>query len=128
MLAHETELDPARLEQVLHPTLAAGQVEGGSAQALGYALIEEVAMRDGRMANADLTNYLIPTTQDIPPMDVVMIERPYASGPQGAKGLGELPMDGAAPAVVNAIRHLGVDLREIPATPERVMELACGSL
>jgi len=137
----EVELDPVTYEvrpvhltavveigKVLHPTLATGQIEGGSAQALGYALIEDVVMRDGRMANAELTNYLIPTTQDVPPMDVVMLERPYASGPQGAKGLGELPMDGPAPAVVNAIRHLGLDLREIPATPERVMEASCGSL
>jgi CO/xanthine dehydrogenase Mo-binding subunit len=75
-------------------------------------------MREGRMANAQLTNYVIPTTLDTPPMDVVMLENHYAGGPFGAKGLGELPMDGPAPAVVNALRHAGLDVRDIPATPE----------
>jgi len=95
-------------------------------QGLGYALLEHVVMRDGVMANPTLTNYTIPTTLDIPELDVVMLENPYDGGPFGAKGLGELPMDGPAPAVVNALRHLGLDLREIPATPE--MLLACNSL
>ena len=71
-------------------------------------------MRDGRMANAQLTNYIIPTTLDTPPMDVVIVEKPYAHGPYGAKGVGEMPFDGAAPAVVNAIRSLGLDIREVP--------------
>jgi len=81
-------------------------------------------MRDGAMANAQLTNYIVPTTLDTPPMDVVIVEKPYAHGPYGAKGVGEMPFDGVAPAVVNAIRSLGIDMREIPATPERVMEAA----
>src|ERR1044071_2850148 len=101
--------------------LAAGQIEGGSAQGLGYALIEEVVMRDGRMANASLTNYIIPTTLDSPPMQVVMLKNPYKDGPCGAKGVGEMPIDGPAPAVINALRHAGFDLRQIPATPERIM-------
>ena len=87
-------------------------------QGLGYALLERVVMRNGAMANAQLTNYTIPTTLDVPEMDIVMMENPYPAGPFGAKGLGELPMDGPAPAVVNALRHLGLDVREIPATPE----------
>ena len=107
--------------KAIHPMLAAGQIEGGSAQGLGYALLEEVVMRDGRMANAQLTNYIIPTTLDTPPMDVVVLENPYKHGPFGAKGVGEMPIDGPAPAVVNALRHAGFDLREIPATPERIM-------
>ena len=69
-------------------------------------------------ANSQLTNYVIPTTLDMPELDVVMMENPYPGGPFGAKGLGELPMDGPAPAVVNALRGLGLDVREIPATPE----------
>ena len=96
----------------------AGQIEGGSAQGLGYALLEEVVMRDGRMANAQLTNYIIPTTLDTPPIDVMILENPYTHGPFGAKGVGEMPIDGPAPAVINALRHAGVDVREIPATPE----------
>lgn len=102
----------------IHPALARGQIEGGTVQGLGYALLERVVMRNGAMANAQLTNYTIPTTLDTPELDVVMMTNPYPGGPFGAKGLGELPLDGPAPAVVNALRHWGLDVREIPATPE----------
>jgi CO/xanthine dehydrogenase Mo-binding subunit len=111
--------------KAIHPMLAAGQIEGGSAQGIAYAVLEEVVMRDGRMANAQLTNYIIPTTLDTPPMDVVILENPYTHGPFGAKGVGEMPIDGPAPAVINALCHAGYDLREIPATPEKIM--ACRS-
>jgi CO/xanthine dehydrogenase Mo-binding subunit len=127
----EVELDPVTLEvrpvrltavvdvgKAIHPALAVGQIEGGSAQAIGYALLEHVVMRDGAMANGQLTNYVIPTTLDTPPIDVILVENPYTGGPFGAKGLGELPIDGPAPAIVNAIRSLGIDVREIPALPE----------
>jgi CO/xanthine dehydrogenase Mo-binding subunit len=107
--------------KAIHPMLATGQIEGGSAQGLGYALLEDVVMRDGRMANASLTNYIIPTTLDSPAMKVVMLENPYTHGPFGAKGVGEMPIDGPAPAVINALRHAGFDLQAIPATPERIM-------
>ena len=107
--------------KAIHPMLAAGQIEGGSAQGLGYALLEEVVMRDGRMANSQLTNYIIPTTLDTPTLHVVMLENPYTHGPFGAKGVGEMPIDGPAPAVINALRHAGYDVRSIPATPERLM-------
>jgi CO/xanthine dehydrogenase Mo-binding subunit len=122
------EVRPTRVTTVqdigkaIHPVLAAGQIEGGTAQGLGYALIEEVAMRDGRMANAQLTNYLVPTTLDTPEIGVTILENPYPHGPFGAKGVGEMPIDGPAPAVINAIRSLGIDVREIPATPERILE------
>jgi CO/xanthine dehydrogenase Mo-binding subunit len=112
--------------RAIHPGLARGQIEGGSAQGIGYAILEEVVMRDGRMANSQLTNYIIPTTLDTPDLDVVVLENPYSRGPFGAKGVGEMPIDGPAPAVVNAIRHAGVDVREIPATPEKIMA-ACVS-
>ena len=62
--------------RAIHPMLAAGQIEGGSSQGLGYALLEEVVMRDGRMANAQLTNYIIPTTLDTPPMTITILEQP----------------------------------------------------
>jgi CO/xanthine dehydrogenase Mo-binding subunit len=121
------EIRPVRVTAVqeigkaIHPVLAAGQIEGGTAQGIGYALLEEVAMRDGRMANAQLTNYTVPTTMDTPPMETVILENAYEHGPFGAKGVGEMPMDGPAPAIVNAIRHIGLDVREIPATPEKIM-------
>jgi CO/xanthine dehydrogenase Mo-binding subunit len=125
------QVNPVRLTSVheigkaIHPRLAVGQIQGGTAQGLGWALLEEVVMRDGRMANNSLTNYIVPTTLDTPEMEIVLLERPYRHGPFGAKGVGEMPIDGPAPAVINALRHAGFDLREIPATPERVM--ACGS-
>jgi CO/xanthine dehydrogenase Mo-binding subunit len=81
-------------------------------------------MREGRMANASLTNYIIPTPLDTPPIDTVILERPYKYGPFGAKGVGEMPIDGPAPAVVNALRHAGYDIRAIPATPEKLMSAA----
>jgi CO/xanthine dehydrogenase Mo-binding subunit len=131
----EIEIDPVTYEarlfgvtavqevgRVLHPVLAAGQIEGGTVQAIGYALLEEVVMRDGRMANAQMTNYVIPTAVDTPPIDVVFLERPYRYGPYGAKGIGELPMDGPAPAIVNAIRQTGIAIEALPATPERILE------
>ena len=111
----------AEIGKAIHPMMAIGQIEGGTAQGIGYALIEEVVMKDGRMANATLTNYIIPTPQDAAPMDIGILERPYQHGPYGAKGVGEMPIDGPAPAVINALRHCGFDVRSIPATPERIM-------
>jgi CO/xanthine dehydrogenase Mo-binding subunit len=110
--------------KAIHPTMAIGQVEGGTAQGIGYALLEDVVMREGRMANATLTNYIIPTALDTPPIETVLLERPYRYGPHGAKGVGEMPIDGPAPAVVNALRHAGYDVRAIPVTPERLMTAA----
>jgi len=110
----------------INPVLARGQIEGGSAQGVGWALIEEVVMKDGAMANAQFTNYTIPTTLDTPRFDTRMVEHPYPHGAFGAKGVGELPMNGPGPAIVNAMRHIGLDLREVPATPERVMEAVHG--
>ncbi|MFN0205863.1 MAG: xanthine dehydrogenase family protein molybdopterin-binding subunit [Planctomycetota bacterium] len=109
--------------RAIHPVLARGQIEGGTAQGVAFALAEEVLMKNGVMANAQLTNYMIPTPLDSPEIDVKIIESAYAHGPYGAKGVGEMPIDGPAPAVVNAIRSLGIDIRSIPATPERIQKL-----
>lgn len=109
--------------RVIHPVLAAGQIEGGVAQAIGWALYEDVVWREGRMANSQMTNYIMPTSADLPPIRVFFEEVPSDRGPGGAKGIGELPMDGPAPAIANAIAHaLGVDVRRIPVTPERLAE------
>ena len=113
----------AEIGKAIHPMMAIGQIEGGTAQGIGYALIEEVVMKDGRMANAQLTNYIIPTPMDAAPMDMGIMERPYQHGPFGAKGVGEMPIDGPAPAVINALRHCGFDVRSIPATPERLLKV-----
>ncbi len=108
--------------RVIHPVLAAGQIEGGVAQAIGYALYENVVWRDGRMANNQMTNYIMPTAADLPPIRVFFAETPYALGPSGAKGIGELPMDGPAPAIVNAIENAtGLSFNHIPLMPEAMM-------
>jgi CO/xanthine dehydrogenase Mo-binding subunit len=83
-----------------------------------------VVMRDGVMANASLTNYIVPTTLDTPRMDVHIMENPYAHGPFGAKGVGELPIDGPAPALVNALRAAGFDVTSLPVLPEMLARMA----
>ena len=109
--------------KVIHPVLAAGQIEGGVAQAIGMTLYENVVYREGRMANGQMTNYIMPTAADIPPIRVFFEENPYPFGPHGAKGIGELPADGPAPAIVNAIENAtGICVRETPVTPEVLME------
>ena len=110
--------------RVINPVLAAGQIEGGVAQGIGFALYENVVWQEGRMVNAQMTNYVMPTSMDLPPIRVFFEEIPYERGPAGAKGIGELPLDGTAPAIANAIAHAtGVDVRKIPITPESLLEL-----
>jgi CO/xanthine dehydrogenase Mo-binding subunit len=109
--------------RVINPVLATGQIEGGVAQAIGFTLFENVVWKDGRMANGQMTNYIIPTAADIPPIRVYFEENPYAYGPGGAKGIGELPMDGAAPAILSAIEHAtGVSFSRVPLMPEAMMD------
>ncbi len=111
--------------RVINPVLAAGQIEGGVAQAIGMTLYENVVWQNGRMANGQMTNYIMPTAADVPPIRVYFEENPYAFGPGGAKGIGELPMDGPAPAILNAIENAtGMDFVSIPLLPEKIMERA----
>jgi CO/xanthine dehydrogenase Mo-binding subunit len=108
--------------RVVHPIFAAGQIEGGVAQGIGYAMYEKVIWKDGRMANNRMTNYIVPTAADTPPIRVFFEEHPYENGPGGAKGIGELPMDGPAPAILNAVEMaLGTPVNTIPMLPEDVM-------
>jgi len=88
---------------VIHPVLAEGQVEGGTLQAVGYATIEEIKLVDGRYLNDRLATYIIPTALDAPRIDSILVEAPFSGAPHGAKGVGELPMDVPAAAVVAAI-------------------------
>jgi CO/xanthine dehydrogenase Mo-binding subunit len=107
--------------RTLHPLLASGQIEGGVAQGIGYALYEKVVWRDGRMINNQMTNYIMPTAQDLPPIFVHFAEVPYQHGPFGAKGIGELPMDGPAPAILNAIEDAtGIAFNSVPLMPEDI--------
>jgi len=109
--------------KVLHPILAAGQIEGGVVQGIGYALYEKCVWQKGHMANNQMTNYIIPTSADVPPIHVSFEETPCIHGAYGAKGIGELPMDGPAPAILNAIEHAtGIAFTEIPLLPEDIYE------
>ncbi len=113
--------------KALHPVMAEGQIEGGCLQAVGWATIEEIKLKDGGYQNDRLATYLIPTALDAPRIRTILVENPYSRGPFGAKGIGELPMDGPAPAIIAAIHDAtGVWLDEIPATPEKVLA-ACAS-
>jgi CO/xanthine dehydrogenase Mo-binding subunit len=113
--------------KVINPVLAAGQIEGGVAQGIGFALYENVVWQEGRMVNGQMTNYIMPTSMDVPTIRVFFEELPYARGPAGAKGIGELPLDGTAPAIANAIAQAtGVDVRKIPVTSEKLLEMLEG--
>jgi CO/xanthine dehydrogenase Mo-binding subunit len=108
--------------RVVNPILAAGQVEGGTLQAVGYATIEEMQVVNGRFRNDRLATYLIPTSLDAPAIEAHLLEFPFPDSPTGAKGLGELPMDVGAPAVIDAIHDAtGAWITELPATPARVL-------
>ncbi len=113
---------------VIHPVLCEGQVEGGTLQAVGYATIEEIKLSDGRYVNNRLATYLIPTALDAPRITTILVEKPYSGSPHGAKGVGELPMDVGAPAVVDAIHDAtGVWITELPASPERILAALAGT-
>ncbi len=113
--------------RVIHPILAEGQVEGGTLQAIGYATIEEMKLVGGRYLNDRLATYLIPTSLDAPRLRSILVEKPFSGAPHGAKGVGELPMDVGAPAVVAAIHDAtGVWIHDLPATPERILAAMTG--
>jgi CO/xanthine dehydrogenase Mo-binding subunit len=109
--------------KVLHPLLARGQIIGGIAQGIGFTLYEKVVWKNGRMQNGQMTNYIMPTSSDLPPIRVFFEELGNIHGAYGAKGIGELPMDGPAPAIVNAVEDaLGVPFDSIPLLPENIMD------
>ena len=131
----EIEIDPLTCElevkrvtatvdvgRVINPVLAAGQVEGGLTQALGYAVMEKIGTgKNGLYDAARLQTYIIPTALDVPEYDVKFVEYPYSFAPPGGKGLGELPMDGLAPAIANAVEAAtGCRIRSLPITPEAI--------
>ncbi len=109
--------------KVLHPLLATGQIIGGVAQAIGFCLYEKVVWQNGRMQNNQMTNYIMPTSSDLPAIRVFFEELGNVYGAYGAKGIGELPMDGPAPAIVNAVSDaLGVHFDSVPLLPEDIMD------
>jgi CO/xanthine dehydrogenase Mo-binding subunit len=114
--------------KVLHPVLAKGQIIGGVAQGIGFALYEKVIWENGRMQNGQMTNYIMPTSADLPLIRVYFEELGNVHGAYGAKGIGELPMDGPAPAIVNAIEDaLQISFHSIPLLPEDIFAALSGS-
>jgi CO/xanthine dehydrogenase Mo-binding subunit len=108
----------------IRPEVVEGQIEGGGLQAVGFAHLEVVTTENGRTVQDRMATSIVPTALDAPDFEVELIEVPYSHGPGGAKGVGELPMDGGAPAVCSAIEDaLGVHVERIPATPEYLAEL-----
>jgi CO/xanthine dehydrogenase Mo-binding subunit len=109
--------------RAINPSSVAGQVEGGVVQGIGYALYEEMVWDTGRLANPSLMDYKIPGTLESPPkINTILIEEPDETGPFGAKGIGEPPIVGIAPAIANALAHAsGLRLRRLPMTPESVL-------
>lgn len=130
----EVEVDPQTLEikvrkvyacfdigRVINPVTAKGQVEGGLTQALGYAVMEKVGIKDGKFDASRMQTYVIPTALDVPEYDISFVEYPYEFAAPGAKGIGEMPMDGLAPAVANAVEQAtGVRMTDLPITPEKL--------
>jgi len=107
--------------KAINPSIVKGQIEGGTLQALGWAVLENVVYKDGKVANANMTNCIVPTFADAPDLETILVEVPYPFGPSGAKGVGEIPMDGPAVAVANAVENaLGVAFDQLPISPEAV--------
>jgi len=107
--------------KAINPVIVRGQIEGGTVQALGWAVLESVTYQDGRVTNANMTNCIVPTFADVPELETILVEVPYPFGPSGAKGVGEIPMDGPAAAVCNALEDaLGCAFDEVPVLPEAI--------
>lgn len=107
--------------KAINPIVVKGQIEGGTLQALGWAVLEGVFYQEGRVRNASMTDCIVPTSADAPEMETIIVEEPYSFGPHGAKGVGEIPMDGPAAATVGAVVDaLGVQIDQVPALPEDI--------
>ncbi|MFZ5851053.1 MAG: xanthine dehydrogenase subunit D [Actinomycetota bacterium] len=118
VVALDTAQDVGR---AINPQAVAGQIHGGSAQGMGLAIMEEVVVRDGRIANPSFTDYLIPTILDMPPMRIELLENPDPHAPYGVRGVGEPPTISSGPAVAAAIRAAtGKPLYRLPIRPEHI--------
>jgi CO/xanthine dehydrogenase Mo-binding subunit len=119
VLRHVVAQDVGR---ALNPALVEGQMLGGVTQGFGWALYEQLAFDDsGQLRTGSFVEYAVPTIDTVPPIDLEIVEVPAPDGPFGAKGIGEAPVIGVPAAVANAIAAaVGVRLRELPMTPERV--------
>ena len=110
--------------KAINPQAVEGQIEGGTAQGLGLAVMEEIQTRDGVITNASFTDYLIPTTLDMPPVESVLVEVPDPDAPYGAKGMGEPPTVVSTAAIVSALRDAtGRELTRVPVRPDEIVGL-----
>ncbi len=108
--------------RTINPDMAEGQLDGGFAMGVGFALMEELELKQGKIANGSLEKYLIPTALDIPEVEKVLIEDPEPTAPYGAKGIGEPVLLPVAPAVLNAIYDaVGIRITDPPATPDKIL-------
>jgi CO/xanthine dehydrogenase Mo-binding subunit len=104
--------------RAMNPLAVEGQIEGGTVQGLGLALMEEIQLENGRIRNASFTDYLIPTMLDVPPMPLKVFEFPHPDSPYGLNGVGEPPSLSSTPALLNALRNAtGLDLQRAPVRP-----------
>lgn len=111
--------------KVMNPQALEGQIEGGVAQGLGLALMEEIQMKDGKIQNASFTDYLLPTILDMPPVKMEILELADPEAPYGLKGVGEPPTISSTPAIVAALRDAtGRELRRVPVRPEQLVGIA----
>ena len=132
----EVEVDPVTFEievtdvwstwdigTVINPMMCHGQIEGGLTQALGYSLMEKITIQNGLYDTRGMQSYVVPTALDIPRYHTEFIEYPYSHAEPGAKGIGEVPLDGLAPAVGNAIAFAtGISVSDLPIVPEKIMK------
>jgi CO/xanthine dehydrogenase Mo-binding subunit len=110
--------------RAVNPKAVEGQIEGGTAQGIGLALMEEIQTKDGLITNASFTDYLIPTTLDMPPVESVFVEDPEPEAPYGVKGVGEPPTVVSTAAVLSALRDAtGRELTRVPVKPDELAGL-----
>ncbi|CAH2213754.1 xanthine dehydrogenase family protein molybdopterin-binding subunit [Tepidibacter aestuarii] len=133
----EVEIDPITYEitttgiwavydigKAIDEQIVQGQIEGGIIQGLGYGTIEVMDIKDGKLLQKSMTDYIIPTSKDFPNIKIKLIDNPYEHGPFGSKGLGELTFVGAPAAIALAVQNaIGIPIKKIPITPEYLMEL-----
>jgi len=109
--------------KAIHPESCIGQIQGGIVMGMGYALLEEMVLKDGQVLNPSFLTYKLPTALDAPEMAPLVVECAQANGPYGAKGMGEKTNVPTPPAIANAIFDaVGVRIKDLPITPEKVLE------
>ena len=109
--------------RAINPKLVEGQIDGGFAMGLGYALHEDLNLNKGEIRHNRFSNYIIPTAMDMPDIEKILVEDPEITAPYGAKGVGEPVMVAATPAILNAIYNaVGVRMTEIPVTPDKLLK------